>query len=252
MGTLLEPLVRGEAGRWMRTTFLVRVSGTLQRRSEQEVLNGANIAALRDPDGGDCELIQFASADLVGTGQYRIGGLLRGQAGTDAAIPEVWPAGTEIILIDGAVQQIELPASARGLPRHFRLGPAARAYDDSSYCHYVETFAGVGLRPYRPGHLRARRLADLSVAVTWVRRTRIDGDSWLGLDVPLGEEVESYVVRISRAGSVLRERTVTTPFCTYSLAEQLSDGATGALTIEVAQISARFGPGPYERIAFDV
>jgi len=251
MGTLLEPLAAGRPGLWMRASVVVRVSGSLESRSEEEVLNGANVAALRLPNGDDCEVIQFATAELVAAGQYRLEGLLRGQAGTDSLIPAEWPVGTEIVVIDGAVQQVDLPASARGLARHFRIGPATRAYDDSSYVHHVEAFEGIGLRPYRPAHLVARRLADGSVAASWVRRTRMDGDSWLGLDVPLGEESESYFVRIFRDGTVLRERTVTTPTIIYSLTEQAIDGAAGTLSIEVAQVSARFGPGPFERIEFD-
>ena len=252
MGTLLEPLAAGRPGLWMRASVVVRVSGSLESRSEEEVLNGANVAALRLPNGGDCEVIQFATAELVAAGRYRLEGLLRGQAGTDPMIPAEWPVGTEIVVIDGAVQQVDLPASARGLARHFRIGPATRAYDNSSYVHHVEAFEGIGLRPYRPAHLVARRLADGSVAASWVRRTRMDGDSWLGLDVPLGEESESYFVRIARDGTVLRERTVTTPTIIYSPTEQAIDGAAGTLSIEVAQVSARFGPGPFERIEFDV
>ncbi len=252
MGTLLEPLAAAAPGRWMRSSVLVRVSGSLQSRSAEEVLNGANVAALGGADGGDREVFQFVTAELVGAGQYRLGTLLRGQAGTDAVMPEVWPAGTEIVVIDGAVQQVALAASARGLARHFRIGPATRAYDDPSYVHRVETFAGVGLRPYRPGHLALRRGSDGTLVATWVRRTRIDGDGWLGLDVPLGEESERYLVRLRRGGTVVREAELGVPRFAYSPAEQAGDGGPGPMTLEVAQVSARFGPGPFERIAFDV
>ena len=33
---------------------------------------------------------------------------------------------------------------------------------------------------------------------------------------------------------------------------RLADGAAGPLRFEVAQLSVRFGPGPFERIEFDV
>jgi hypothetical protein len=54
--------------------------------------------------------------------------------------------------------------------------------------------------------------------VTWVRRTRIDGDSWSGADVPLGGDREAYLVRVSRGGAVLREEEVATPAWTYTAA----------------------------------
>jgi hypothetical protein len=116
----------------------------------------------------------------------------------------------------------------------------------------VEVFAGNGLRPYRPVHLRAARRGDGGIAVSWIRRTRIDGDSWSGTDVPLGEEREEYLVRVVQGGAVLREIGAASPACVYAAAEQAADGvAAGLLGFEVAQVSVRFGPGPFERIEFD-
>ena len=40
-----------------------------------------------------------------------------------------------------------------------------------------------------------------------------------------------------------REETVQTPHWTYTTAAQQADGVAGAYRIEVAQISARVGPG---------
>ncbi len=251
MGETLEPLAAGVAGLWMNATALVRIgAGSLQTRSREEVLNGANAAALRFGGTGDWEVFQFERADLVAPGTYCLGSLLRGQAGTDAVVPEVWPAGTDFVALDGALVQLDLPSSARGLARHFRFGPAGRGYDDGSFEHYVEAFAGVGLRPYQPGHLAARRLAAGDLVLSWVRRTRIDGDSWQGADVPLGEAAELYHLRVLSGGSVLREIWPREPRATYSVQEQAADVATGPLVFEVAQVSDRFGPGPYERISY--
>jgi hypothetical protein len=235
----------------MRAGARVRVSGSLQGRSEEDVLNGANAAALRLGPEGDWEVIQFELAELVAPKTYMLRKLLRGQAGTDAVVPDVWPAGTTFVLLDGAVQQLPLPSSARGRAKHYRIGPASRSYDDPSYVHRIEVSLGTGLRPYRPVHLSARRRSDGAVEVTWFRRTRVDGDSWLGTDVPLGEEGEAYVVRIYDAGALAREAETSSSVYRYTEADQASDGVAGALTIEVAQVSVRFGPGPFERIEFD-
>jgi hypothetical protein len=117
--------------------------------------------------------------------------------------------------------------------------------------HRVEAFAGVGLRPYRPAHLGARRLADGSIEFFWTRRTRIDGDTWQGTDVPLGEEQEAYLLRVVRGGLVVREATVGVPRFLYTAADQAADDRDGPLAFEVAQLSVRFGPGPFERIEYD-
>jgi GTA TIM-barrel-like domain/Putative phage tail protein len=253
LGTLLEPLPAGRPGLWMPCSLRVGMaSGVLQTRSRADVLNGANVAALRFGGAGDWEVIQFEAAELIAPREYRLRGILRGQAGTDGVAPETWPAGTSLVLIDGAVQQLDLPASARGLERHYRIGPATRAYDHPSYVHRVETFAGVGLRPYRPAHLAAARRPDGAIELTWTRRTRVDGDSWAGTDVPLGEEREAYLVRVFDAGTLLRETVTEAPIWRYAPSEQSADGAGPNLRFQVAQLSVRFGAGPFERMAIDV
>jgi hypothetical protein len=251
VGTLIDVLPAGTPGLWMPAAVRVRLaSGSLRSRGAAEVLNGANAAALRFGPAGDWEVLQFQDAELVAPREYRLTGLLRGQCGTDGVMPEQWPAGTDFILLDGAVGQLSLPASTRGLERHYRVGPSVRAYDDGSYVHFAETCMGVGLRPYRPTHFTARRRDDLGIELSWTRRTRLDGDSWLGRDVPLGEEEEAYLLRIWNGASLLREVETSTPGYVYSAGEQLEDEAGPAIAFEVAQMSVRFGPGPFERIEF--
>ena len=159
--------------------------------------------------------------------------------------PETWPAGTRFVLIDGAVGQLDLPASARGrraaLPRS---GRPRRAYDHPSYEHRVETFDGVGLRPYRPAHLVAEREADGAVRLAWTRRTRIDGDSWAGTDVPLGEEREAYVVRvIERRRSCSGRRRRMRPPWRYPPEEQAGDGAGRAAALRGGAAVGALRPG---------
>jgi hypothetical protein len=252
MGETIDAVPAGMPGRWLNAGFRVRIgSGTLQSRSPLDVLNGANVAALRANAAPDWEVIQFELAELEAPGVYRLSGLLRGQAGTDGIAPETWPPGTDFVLLDGSAQQVDLPSSARGLERHFRVGPAAKPPDDPAFRHHAEAFAGVGLRPYAPVHLKAERLAGGKIEISWVRRTRIDGDSWAGADAPLGEERELYHVRVLSGDVLLREFGPNEPRQDYALTEQNEDGAPAILSIEVAQLSDRFGPGPYKRITFD-
>ncbi len=252
VGRLLDPLRTAAPGLWSSAEVRVRLAcGALQSREDADVLGGANVAALRFGVGGDWEVVQFSRATLVAPAVYRLGGFLRGQAGTDWLIPAEWPVGTDFVLLDGAVAQVTLPPSLRQIERHYRIGTASRAYDDASYVHRVETFDGAGLRPYRPAHLIAARLADGALRFDWVRRTRLDGDSWLGTDVPLGEESEAYLVRVRAGDAVLREAASTTPQFHYSRADQLADGV-GQRVFEVAQLSTRFGPGPFQGMEVDV
>ncbi|MBL4807955.1 MAG: glycoside hydrolase TIM-barrel-like domain-containing protein [Rhodobacteraceae bacterium] len=249
MGKTLNVLPEADPARWSGGSFSVRLdSGALQSRSMLDVLNGANVAAIRTT--GDWEVFQFQNADLIAPGEYRLSGLLRGQAGTDGIMPDIWPIGADFVLLDGAPTQMDLPVNQRDLDRHYRVGPANAAYDSDRYMHLVEVFAGVGQRPYPVAHLRCDGGADLGVS--WVRRTRVDGDSWAGLDVPLGEETETYAVKVIKAGATLFETSVSTPSWTYLAAQQVSDGAVAPFEIHVAQTSTSFGNGPYQRIDINV
>ncbi|MFD1912128.1 baseplate multidomain protein megatron [Halodurantibacterium flavum] len=252
IGETLTPLEAARPGAWDRGPALrVRVSGALASASMAEVLNGANAMAIGSGASDGWEVLQFATAELVGPGIYDITLRLRGQAGTEAAMPEVWPAGSRVVLLDAAVTQIDLPQAARDLARHYRIGPAQRGYDDPSYRHLVEAFRGVGLRPYAPCHLRLTRQGG-DLQLRWVRRTRIDGDSWTGVDVPLGEEAEQYLVRVTQGQAIRREAMTTAPAWIYGAAERAADGLQGPFRIEVAQLSARFGAGPFTGMDVDV
>jgi len=224
------------------------VSGTLSSASLNDVLNGANVAAIGDGSSGNWEVFQFTEAVLVGERTYDLRGRLRGQAGTDGIMPEVWPVGSTFVLLNGATTQIDLALSARGLARHYRIGPAQRSYDDPSYTHLIEAFDGIGMRPYAPVHLQAEKSAGGDYGVFWVRRTRIDGDSWQAVEVPLGEESEGYLVRILKDNALVREVNVAVPTYVYSSADKSADGVSGSFEIAVAQVSAQFGPGPFRRI----
>jgi hypothetical protein len=245
VGETLEPLAACQPG--LRSAARVRVRlafGRLQSVHPVDLMNGANAAALRHGDNGDWEVFQFESAQLVASNEYVLGGLLRGQAGTDGVMPEIWPAGTVFVLLDRAPVQIDLPRSARGLERHYRIGPAQRGYDHPSFVHTIRAFAGVGLRPYRPAHPVVTDTPGGDIRVDWIRRTRIDGDTWEGTDVPLGEDRERYRVVLRSGKAVLREFHTTVSFFVYSVAQQEYDGNIGNFIAEISQISETYGPGP--------
>ncbi|MBT2131126.1 baseplate multidomain protein megatron [Aliiroseovarius lamellibrachiae] len=224
------------------------IDGTLSSVSLSDLLNGANVAAIGDGSPENWEVFQFTTATLVGERTYELSGRLRGQAGTDALMPDTWPVGSYFVLLDGRAEQISLPSSARGVDRHYRIGSARLPYSDASFQHKVVAFQGIGLRPYAPVFLTATDVGAGDLAIGWVRRTRVDGDHWGIGEVPLGEAGEVYMVRISQGGSVLREEQTTVPNWTYDAVMQTADGVSGVFTVEVAQVSDRFGPGVFASI----
>jgi hypothetical protein len=241
-------------GVWDRSAPVrVKLSGgALSSVAAVQLLNGANLMAVGDGASGNWELFQFADAALVAPDTYDLSMLLRGQAGTEDAGAAGWPVGSYVVLMNGVPQQIALSANERDLARHYRIGPSQRGYDDPSFTHLVEAFQGVGLRPYSPAHLRAITGANGDLLVNWTRRTRSGGDSWSGLDVPLSEAYEAYLVRVVQGAAVVREVSVGQPQWSYSTAMMTADAVGSSFEIHVAQLSDIFGPGPFARMTVDV
>ncbi|OZA03487.1 MAG: host specificity protein, partial [Rhodobacterales bacterium 17-64-5] len=156
IGVTEAPLLRASPGVWDRGAPLrIRISdGELASADTLAVLNGANAMAIGDGSAANWEVFQFADAQIVAPDTYELSTRLRGQLGTDAVMPEVWPVGSTVVLLDLALSQIDLPLSARGLARYYRIGIAARGLDDPNVTTLVEAFDGVGLRPYSVAHLR--------------------------------------------------------------------------------------------------
>jgi hypothetical protein len=224
------------------------ISGQLESVNEDALLSGANLAVIGDGSNGNWKIFQFQTADLIGPKTYRLSGRLRGQAGSDGLMPDVWPAGSEFVLLNSVPLQIDLARNMRGVEQNYRIGPAAKVVDDPSYRQLERAFDGNGLRPYAPAHLRAAQTDEGDLEITWIRRTRIDGDGWEAIDVPLGEESEAYVLRISADGLVVREEVLPSPSYSYTFAARVNDGAFGALAVEVAQVSATYGTGLFQQI----
>lgn len=254
IGRTKTQMLRAQPGVWDEGAALEveLLHGAFESRPAASVLNGANLVAIGDGTAGQWELFQFRDAQLIGPDRYWLSGRLRGQLGSDALMPDLWPEGSWVVLMNGVPEQIALTTAQRRIARHFRIGPALRSVDDPSYVERVEAFDGNGLRPYAPVHLRATRDVGGALDLTWIRRTRVDGDSWEGTDVPLGEEQEAYLVRVFQAGALLREVEVMTPSWSYGSAEQATDGAAGDLRFDVAQISARYGPGLFGSLTVTV
>ena len=250
IGVTETELLASRTGRWDRGAALrVRIeAGAISSASELAVMSGANVAAIGDGSAANWEVFQFATATLVAPKTYDITLRLRGQAGSDGVVPAAWPVGSTFVLINAALQQIDLPLSARGLSRYYRIGPAAKGYDNPATVLRIHAFDGIGLRPYPVAHLAVSGPTGGDLAIRWIRRTRTDGDSWQSPEVPLGEAAESYTVRVLQGTVIRREVTVVSPSWTYTSVQQTTDALSGSITIVVAQNSERFGAGPFRSV----
>lgn len=251
LGCLATPLAYSEPDRISRGPGcdVDIYGGGLSSVSELAILNGANRAAVMTASG-EWEVLQFRTADLVGTGRYRLESLLRGQAGTDAYVEAEVAAGAPFIVLNDAVSETPIDALA-GLDMNYLVGPSHKPFTHFSYKAFAQTLRGVAYRPYRPAHLNVQSING-DIVCDWVRRSRIGGDAWEGFETPLGEDRELYLWQVRAASNLVREELTATPSHVYSAAEQSGDAVSGEIEIAVSQISDRYGPGPAAKVTTHV
>ena len=190
---------------------LVADDMTLTDTTPRLMAAGANRALL----GG--ELIQFSRAVPLGNRRWRLEALLRGRGGTEAAVAG-HSAGERFILLDG--QPVALDPAMIGTAVGTII--AATGLGDVVPVESAISLQGITLRPLSPVHGRALTLPDNSLALAWTRRSR-GAWGWLdGVDAPLHEESEAYLVTFGPLNAPAAIWEVT----------------SSALTIDAAQRSA--------------
>lgn len=199
----------------------------LESRSDEALVGGANLALLGS------ELIQFGRAEQIGVKRYRLSRLLRGRFGTEWA-SDIHAAGEGFLLIElHGLMGIEPSTALIGAEVRLLATGIGDGPDGSlASCR----LSGETLRPPAPVHLRAVREADGTLVIRWTRRSR-SGWRWLdGVDAPLGEEAERYLISLSSDAGLARVAETTAPVFVYDAGMQAADGVAGPVSISLAQL----------------
>ena len=253
MGELAWDLWRGPVGRWDEgnRTRIRLYSGMLSSEETLRVLNGANRIAIESPDG-EWEILQARNALLVAPGVFEISGLLRGLAGTETAMGAPVTAGARVVVLDPALERLDVSGLSRQAPLSLAAGaPALSPYDEGATLTGAH-WTGYALRPLSPAHLRGVRTAE-GIEISWTRRTRIGGDDWAAPDVPLGETMEAYAVEIIKDGETALTLNASAPRALLANAQEIAlfGGVASALEIRVSQLSGQWGAGaPAARVLY--
>jgi len=245
MGETLTTLRPGPLWRTDRHAFVdVRLrGGGLASVAAEEALAGANALAFIDP-AGQVEIVTAARVELIGARTFRLSQMVRGLGGSEVAAARTLADGARVVVLDGAA--VALTTSLDDVGRHlrYRIGPPNADVASASMRELSATVGTAALRPLAPVRPRARRLPS-GVALSWVRRSRVGGDSWEAVEVPLGEEIERYRVTIRAGDEVIRIIDVGAPTVLYETAQELADfgSAQAALDVELVQLSIVAGVG---------
>lgn len=234
---------------------VVMVNGAdeIEACDELEALNGANTAMLIKQNG-EVEIINFADVELLGDNKFRLRTLLRGRRGTDVMGMQHTPNERFLLLQRSDVEAVTLPLGELGVNRFYRGVTIGQLLEKAITTPFTHT--GRDLMPYAP-HAVTAELSDGDINLSWIRRTRVNGDLRDGTGtVPLAEETEAYEVDIldGPGGSVVRTLTSSSEAVTYTNADITSDfgDVPEELTVVVYQMSAAVGRGFGREVTLEI
>lgn len=189
--------------------------------------------------------MQARDCVLMAPGEYELSCFLRGRLGSAHAMRAPHPVGARVIVLDQRLARLNVHAHEWGEALRVIAPPFGAPANDARASVQEPSFKQAAERPWAPAHLRARRMADDDVAISWVRCARLGGDSWGAGEPPLGAPSESYRLEVRDGGGVVRAVDIAAPNWTYPVADQVTDfgGLPGALTLSVAQMDAAGRPG---------
>jgi len=186
IGSTLTPLAPGDPHLLGRSRVLdVQLASpdfALTSRLIEDLAQGANRAIVA------AEIIQFATAQLLGNGLWRLSGILRGRGGTEHHALASHPPGTAFALLDDRPVRLE-PAIIGNAAAISAIGLA----DAEAVGAPIAGF-GATLRPLTPVHPRANVAPGGALTLAWTRRAR-GAWNWDGTVEPaLAEQSERYEV----------------------------------------------------------
>lgn len=246
VGQLVAALAGGVRHRWDEVNTLeVRIEGRPpQNLSTPAVLAGGNAVAVETAAGW--EIVQFRRAELVQGEVWRLSGLLRAQQGTESAAAAGAADGAVVVFLGPELERAASPPAERGLPLIWRAGPAGAPPGGPGVSEVVFTPAGLHARPWSPAHLRCVRRPDGGIDLSWLARSRLDGDRWEGPVSPADRP--KYRVTILKAGLAIRWFEVGVEAALYAdAATDFPDGLQGA-EAAVAQWGDGYGWGVEARV----
>lgn len=249
VGVLVAALAPGVRFRWDETNALdIRVEGRPpESLSKAAVLAGGNAVVVETTAGW--EIVQFRTAELVGAGIWRLSGLLRGQQGTEAATAAGAASGGLAVFLGTGLERMQSPPGERGLTLVWRAAPIGAPPGGAGVSEMVFTTSGLHGRPWSPAQLRRVPRQDGGLDLTWVARSRLDGDRWDG--EPAASDPSRFRIRLLDTGAAVRTFTIDVAFAglsAASLAEDFPDGLTEA-EAAVAQWGEGYGWGVEARVS---
>lgn len=158
------------------------IHGQLHSISEGLFMNGGNLALIGN------EIIHFRDAKLIGDHKYELSILARGRQGTEQHI-NTHIAGERFVLLNSAIQKIELPNNFIGQKRYLKAVSIGDTLNSAEVMEF--NYQGNYLKPFSVVNIKRD-----GQKLSWNRRSRYNSFLLDGVDIPLGEESENYLIEI--------------------------------------------------------
>ncbi|MEH6715318.1 phage tail protein [Parasphingorhabdus flavimaris] len=205
---------------------------TLDHADDQQLLAGRNAALIGR------EVVQFAEAELLEEGRFRLSRLIRGLGGTEAEISR-HVADEDFVLLDaGSLLAVNSSAFSPFSPTSlFAVGR-----DDPVPVEAAIAAPGRALMPWSPVHPGWNFHANGDLEIQWTRRSRA-GMIWPDhVEVSLAEEIEKYRVELSAddgsVGTIMIEPEVPNVTLTVEQIDPFRDGSIDSMIARIRQIGS--------------
>lgn len=188
MGTLAEPLAASQA-----LLFAPHAQAVIDLAASDLDLFDTDIAGLAAGNNRMMiagELLQFLTAEPLGNARWRLTGLLRGRGGTEHAAAAGHPVGAIAVLVDNRLVGLD----PQMVPPLAGSQIAAIGTGDADAVVAALINAGLSRRPPCPVHPRIIDGPSGAKTYAWTRRSRGQYGWEDGVDAPLVEEREAYLV----------------------------------------------------------
>ena len=208
--------------------------GTLESRTTEEVLNGANWCVIGN------EICAFETATLLADKKYNLSGIWRGLRGTEEWMDKHGDRERFVLLDKLTVPFLPMNLASINRTQNYKLVAANRAL--SSVDAITHKVRGRNMQPFSPAHVHGLRHANDDVDFTWKRRTRAVLNQITFGVVPLLEEKEEYLIEVLDPADntvIVKEYTVTNsdpavdPTWTYTAAQRTADGLTASDPVHI-------------------
>jgi len=241
IGVLQSVFRRGPTRYFDRTNvFDVQFSsGQFSSITPAALLSGGNLFALET--GLGWEVLQAQDVILIAPQTYRFKTFLRGLMGSETEMVDCVELGARLVSLTRDMQALALPSDVLNQSLAFVANVNGREPLPFNF-----TYTGVNLRPLSPVHGKVE-LTPHSALLSWVRRTRIGGDNWAAVEIPLGEAREFYQIQVIKDDEVLTSFETDQPSLTLTGPEH--DMLRHADHVSIRQGSDLYGFGAALRMA---